>query len=318
MNTINTDREFGQLFIKVFVSGSPMILRLLLSYLSTKEIMFVIQMVKTSKMKNPDKIKIVLNHIISSHPSSKTIKVSTLTKHSKATIISQVWKQHSNLCINCFIFPHYDWTYSSSVANQFPHLCSLCTGCARKHWDRLTSKEPIKIPFHDLLINNVHYKKPLTPEIICRHCLTSEIASWPPIWKSAFPPLNHYCFSCAYYLYPFHIVSTVDVKSDTLIPNRSQTFYSPALKKGQTKFRLIVPKVLVTDIPSSQSQAKLSNKRKRENSNDVGKVVANLGNIHSYRKTNYSSIESNFSDLRDTDSSRRSSRLGKRLVTESV
>jgi hypothetical protein len=286
-----------------------MILRRLLSYLSPQETAFVIQMVKRGKMKNPDKRRIVLNHIISSHPSSEIIKRSKHpTIHSKATIISQVWKQHSNLCINCFIYPNYNWSYSSSIANQFPHLCSLCTGCARKHWDRLTLNESIKIPFHDLLINNVHYTKPSTPNFICRQCLTSEVANWPPIWKSAFPPLNHYCFACAYYLYPFHIVSTVDVKSDTLIPNRSQTFYSPALKQGQTKFRLIVPKVLVTDIPSQQQD--ISKKRKRENS-DVNKVVANLGNINSSRKTGHCTNQSHSSDLRNTNQLRRSSRLGK-------
>lgn len=308
-----------KLFEQVFINGSPMLLRHLLSFLTPKETTFIIQLNHRLKISNPDKKCILFKYLLRCHPSNKIIsqQSSQMTNHTKATIISQIWKQHSNLCINCLILPCYEWMYSSSISNQYPHISILCSECARNHWDRLTAMEPRKIPFVDLLISNVNCSQIQIPYSNCKQCLISPISDWPPVWKATFPVLNRYCFQCAYYLYPFHIIPTVDVKLDKLIPNRSQTFYAPTLKQGQTKFRLIVPKVLVTDISSHQpSFANISKKRKRQNQ-DVDNVLATIGDFSSNRKTNLSSNDTNSSDMRNLGSLRRSSRLGKRLVIKS-
>lgn len=305
-----------KLLQEVFIKGSPMLLRRLLSYLTPKEIVYMLQLYHRIKVSNPDKKCIIFKYVLRCHPSYEIIsKAGPITNYSKATIISQIWKQHSNLCINCFIYPYYEWMYSSSISNQYPHISILCTGCARRHWDRLTKNESRKIPFEDLLISNYSCSPLLQPVTSCKQCLTSEVANWPPVWKNAFPPLNHYCFQCAYYLYPFHIVATTEVKSDKLVPNRNQMFYAPTLKQGNTKFRLILPRVLITDIPSD-SETNKSKKRKRQNS-DVDDVLATIGNLSSNRKTSDSTSFSDSSSLRNPESLRRSSRIREhRLVSQ--
>lgn len=280
---------------------------------SSVYIILLIERDKSIKL-SKEREKIIFDFLLSCHPSYEKIKKDELTYYEVATLISQIWRHHSNLCINCFHFRYYSWKYSYSIRNQFPHLSTLCTGCARKRWDRLTRNESIKIPFTDLLINNVNYQPYLTPSTICLNCHSSSVSDWPSVWKTAFPPLMNYCFECALILYPFHIIPTVEVINDKTIPNRTQTFYAPSLRKHHTKYRLVVPKVLVTDISSIQQTSEISKKRKRKN--NVDDVLETIGDISPNRKTSDSHNGTDTSDMRNSGSLRRSSRNRKRLVLE--